>query len=439
MITETERILSLFAQDLDQSVEQQAYTQAKLAFLDVLFCQMVSRDNDKVKSLASYYGLGNTWEESFENEQAWKREQAALLTGLAAHFEDFDDVQANLRGHGSAVIYSALLSVASRTDTLSRLFDAYIKGLEFAAQIGKQVHPQHAERGYHSTATLGILGACFAIASFKKLSARQSSYLLSFAANQASGLLIQEGSDGKPLNAGLAASKAVQSYHLVTAGLESIYNPFVRNKGWQKAFGFDIDWQVIQKDWLQGPQILQPGLWFKKEAFCSAGTAAFDAAQQLVSQGIAFDAIEKVSCHFTQTGDLALMHQNPKTKLEGKFSAEYIVWLGLTKTSLSESDFSDQPVSAAFRKFALTFTREHDLTDFPPHQRPTKLEVTLKNQQKISVLIEDPKGSPNHPLTLADFDAKWQPVFKQSSTVLLDYLSTQAVTLSDFKQFLRGE
>lgn len=46
---------------------------------------------------------------------------------------------------------------------------AYVIGLEFAGRLGFQAQSQHVSKGYHSSGTLGSLGAAVAIGIFKGL------------------------------------------------------------------------------------------------------------------------------------------------------------------------------------------------------------------------------------------------------------------------------
>ena len=85
--------------------------------------------------------------------------QAALLNGFQAHLLDYDDVHADVRGHPSAVILSALfasidLTSADKIDG-RRFLTAYVIGIEIMARLGQALNPSHYIRGWHSTATLG--------------------------------------------------------------------------------------------------------------------------------------------------------------------------------------------------------------------------------------------------------------------------------------------
>lgn len=435
---ENEKILNLFFNKIPVHYKEDIYQESRFAFLDFLSCQISSRNLEKVKNISEFYSINNSWSESLTNQLSpFKKEIFALISGFAAHFEDLDDVQANFRGHPSSVIFPALLAVADRYTTFQNLFYSYASGLELISHIGKQVHPSHAMKGYHSTATLGIIGATFAICHLKKLNHKQTLDALSFALNQSSGLIVQEGSDGKPLNAGLAASKAIQSYHFVTCGLTSNPFPFASKAGWQKVFETSLDFSKMEEGWFNPPQILSPGIWYKNTPFCSAGTSIYEAARLAREKGVLIKNIESIICHFTETGDLPLTHKKPVTKLEGKFSAEYLVWLGLKKENVTRIDFEPTIVSNEFLLFNQKIRRLNDLEGYEPQQRPGKLEIFLNNGQRFEFRVDDPKGSPKNPLTNSDFSRKWQPQFQQPIEDIIN-LMKKDVKLLEFVRFLEG-
>lgn len=91
---------------------------------------------------------------------------AALLNGGAAHALDFDDVADQVYGHPSAVLVPALLALAeSEGRSGPELLAAYLVGFDVmvAVAAGMDVRA-HYGHGWHSTATIGALGATAAAA-----------------------------------------------------------------------------------------------------------------------------------------------------------------------------------------------------------------------------------------------------------------------------------
>ncbi len=111
---------------------------------------------------------------------------------FASHYLDFDDAQANLAGHFSTVLYSALLAVLEPTDTWHEFFRAYIIGAELEGIIGSLINPAHRTQGWHSTGTVGVIGAAAAIGALRGLHGESLAQLLSLAATQSAGMFFQK-------------------------------------------------------------------------------------------------------------------------------------------------------------------------------------------------------------------------------------------------------
>lgn len=146
--------------------------------------------------------------------------QAALFNGATSHALDYDDTHFAHIGHTSVVILSAVCAVAeAQGRTVKQLIEAAIVGSEAAIRIGEYFGRSHYQAGFHQTATSGAFGATLAIARLMELSPDQTIASIGLCASQASGLKAQFGSMGKPINAGLAASAAVQATSWAHAGV----------------------------------------------------------------------------------------------------------------------------------------------------------------------------------------------------------------------------
>ncbi|MFR1985100.1 MAG: MmgE/PrpD family protein, partial [Veillonella parvula] len=127
---------------------------ARIAFLDYLASLVPAESECAVQDLARFIG---------------PKSDKALYYGFASHYLDFDDAQANLAGHFSTVLYSALLAVLEPMDTWHEFFRAYIIGAELEGIIGSLINPAHRTQGWHSTGTVGVIGAAAAIGALRGL------------------------------------------------------------------------------------------------------------------------------------------------------------------------------------------------------------------------------------------------------------------------------
>ena len=293
--------------------------QAQKAFLDYLGAMTAAFDKEGVRSLERFLDLS-------------KASDKALYYGFASHYLDYDDAQANLQGHFSTVIYSALLAILNEEDSWADFLEAYVVGAELEGIFGYLINPSYRLQGWHPTATVGPMGAAAAIGKLRGLRGEDLASLLSLAATQSSGLALQSGSDGKPLHAGLAARNALWAYELLrNTTLKAALNPFDPQEGWFKvAANRIIQEGDFAKDWLKPGQIISPGLWTKEHPYCSAGISGESCAKALYDRwqkdfqvdldanqtkgnqaGSIWNSVEKVDIHLPPGAAKGMHYRQP--------------------------------------------------------------------------------------------------------------------------------
>ena len=187
-----------------------ATQRARVAVQDTVACMLAGSSKSVTQRVAqSIEGLGSgpcTTVSGASLAAPW----AAMLNGTAAHALDFDDYDFPAASHPSAVLVPAAFALAEELGASGAdVLDAYVVGYETMACIGKSVNMAHYERGWHSTATLGALGATAACARLMKLDTDNCASALSIATSLAAGFKAQFGTMTKPLHAGLAAKNGV--------------------------------------------------------------------------------------------------------------------------------------------------------------------------------------------------------------------------------------
>ena len=135
-----------------------------------------------------------------------------------------------------------------------------------------------------------------------------------------------------------------------------------------------------------------------------------------------------------EDGDRALTHRTPQNGIEGKFSIEYITWLGLIKGKVDYSDFSENTVDQAFHQFRNLITRKNDLKA-SSEKRTICLEIITK-EETYSFLVEDPKGSPANPLLEDDIFEKASQLSHGKLDVLFKIKERETLTLGEIKKLL---
>ena len=452
-----------------------------IAFLDYLASLAPAEEEQAVQDLARFIGadqnkavkqdtLANV--DGYESNSTVKRADKALYYGFASHYLDFDDAQANLAGHFSTVLYSALLAVLEPTDTWNEFLRAYIIGAELEGIIGFLINPEHRTQGWHSTGTVGVIGAAAAIGALRGLHGESLAQLLSLAATQSAGMFFQSGTDGKPLHAGLAARNGVWAYELLQhTSLQTSTKPFEPERGWFKTIGnITVTSNDIASRWLAPGQLIDPGLWMKVHPYCSAAICGAEAAEIVAHRLYTsssyvskhnylspdaeeqdqcrlcathvfslWEDIDRVTVHFPPGADAALRYTTPSTGREGQFSIEYIVYQVLAYGAVQDELFKIDTIDQEVRDCMSRIERVYDLPKVSQSERITKVTVTLKNGDTFTETVNNPKGSPNNPLNLEDIRIKLGLTLetKQIDRVIEAFTNTDEV--EPFLRTLRGE
>ncbi|MBN6066202.1 MmgE/PrpD family protein [Aggregatibacter actinomycetemcomitans] len=367
--------------------------------------------------------------------------QAALFNGFQAHLLDYDDVHADVRGHPSAVILSALFASIDLTESAPidsrRFLSAYIIGVEVMARFGKALNPSHYLHGWHSTATLGGIAAACALCYLHEYPFFASAPAL--AATQASGLRLLFGTPIKALHAGIAAQGAIQSVEWLKCGLTAEQDIFDEQLGFFAVFG-EKNTALDLGNWGETWQISQ--LWFKTYPYCSAAAGVAEAAvnirQQLATPAQVED-IEDIQLIFHPKTDAALRYRTPKTRAEGRFSAEYVVANTLHRVPLDFQHFAVTEVSPEIQQFMAKIHRTY--APSPENPRAVAIKVRLKNQTFLEAHVAYPKGSPQNPYSADALQNKLFTALNHDETghVLLAQIQRlkQGVSMQAFIQFLR--
>lgn len=269
-------------------------------------------------------------------------EQAALLNGAMSHALDFDDVNFAMGGHPTVPIAPAVLALAEhRKLDGRRLVEAFAAGFETECRIGRLIGRTHYQRGWHTTATVGAIGAAAAASNMLRLDAATTAHALGIAATQAAGLKSVFGTMCKPLHPGRAAAIGLQAARLAQRGFTS--NPAILDveQGFTATQSEDPNPGAALAD--------PPGGWylpqtlFKYHAACYLTHSSIEASSMLRREfALQADAIRKVTLSVDE-GHLRVCNiEKPRTGLEVKFSLRATSALALLgENTASDATYTD--------------------------------------------------------------------------------------------------
>lgn len=391
---------------MDSLTRPETLRAAKAGVVDYLASTMMGRrepEIEKVLAWARAQGVCNGGTPALGHPDRFAPAQLAFVNAMQAHVLDIDDVHPAVRGHPSAVVLSALFAVVTEDSDGADFLSAYVAGVEVMATFGRLLNPGHYQRGWHSTATIGALGAAAAVARFRQLDTRSIAMAMSLASSQSCGMRLQFGTTAKPLQAAMAARTGVTSVEWVIAGLTA--NPdFLETKlGYLALHEVATDAEHLFSSWHEPWAITDPGLWFKRYPFCGAAMSGAEAAEILVTDPrYRRDDVVAVEAAFPDGADAALVYRHPGTGEQGRFSIEYIVACVLDGLPLTIESFSRTPI-APERTRTMGLVRRTTMSSDParppqPDTRPTTLTITLKDGTLLTSTITTPLGSAARPL-----------------------------------------
>lgn len=339
---------------------------------------------------------------------------AALVNGTASHALDYDDVVDALYGHPSAAMFPALLAVAESEGAPGReLLEAYTVGFQVicAVAAGLPIR-KHYSHGWHSTATVGVLGATAGLARLLRLDATQARNALGMAASMASGSRQNFGTMTKPLHPGLAGRSAITAARLAQNGFTADVDQLEGRIGYFAMFGVDSDLGAVERALDAGWALREEGVNVKKYACCYNTHRAADATLA-VAPDVDVARIEGAIELTIEPGGLdPLIHHRPTTGLEGKFSGEYVVAAGLLDRHVALDTFTDEAVARPEAQELLRRVVVVESPEPPVGNRQWDFSyATLQlvtGGRRIEHRVDVPKGDARAPLDDGEIAAKFR-------------------------------
>ena len=345
--------------------------------------------------------------------------QAALANAVAGHAWDLDDWEEPANTHPTVVLLPALLAAAHlRSASGTALLTAYAVGAELIMRLGQALSLDHYARGFHSTATLGTLGAAAAVARLRELDEDATAHALGLAASQATGYTVQFGTNAKPLQAGFAARNGVECALLAAQGVTSAPDTLFHPRGLSGLMGaHDPNRIAAAMTRLGQPWALAEfGLILKPWPSCGYTHRLMTAAQDLrTALADRLDQITAISAEMPDFHYAILPFDRPRTRAQALFSAPACIAQTLVTGTLTLADsaagFWQAPQVA--RLIPLTSVTAapalNPALNYDPDQ-PDILRVTLSDGTVLETTCAAPLGHPANPMDAAALAAKFHTI-----------------------------
>jgi 2-methylcitrate dehydratase PrpD len=336
--------------------------------------------------------------------------EAAMINALLAHSDETDDSHAGSESHpGSAVVPAAFAAGeqfgCNGTAFLRAVALGYDIGPRFGAALGKIEYMVESHRSTHALS--GLFGAAAAAGSVATLDARQMRWLLSYTAQQASGLAswqrdvdhIEKAFDFS----GMAARNGVTAALLVKAGATGVDDVLAGNDNFFQAFAPLHDPSVVIDGLGTRYEVVNTNI--KKWTVGSPIQAPLDALQSLMQEHhFTADQVKAVTVRVA-AGEAAIVDN----RLMPDICLQYMLAVMLVDGTASFASAHDvarmQDPKVLKQRAKITLIHDNDLQKLMP-ARVAVVEVALNDGTSFSRRVASVKGTAQNPMSHDELVAK---------------------------------
>lgn len=328
---------------------------------------------------------------------------AALVNGTAAHTAEVDDIFRDGVYHpGAPTVAAALAAAQDRGESGAALLSAIVAGIEISTRVAARIQPAHY-RYWHTTGTVGTIGAAAAVGALLKLDAEPLAHAVANATTMAAGLqqAFRSEAMSKPLHAGHAAEAGALAALAAGAGFTGALDILDGAAGFGAAMSDGPDWTAVFDD--LGEVFHTTAITVKNHACCGHTFAAIDGALELRARhGIAAQDVARIDVSTYRTAIEVAGNPAPSTEFEAKFSIPYCVAVALDTGSARLAAFDDSVRADSGLRDLTARVALHDDAELSaafPGQRGARVRIELRDGAMHETTMPTRKGDPDFPLT----------------------------------------
>jgi len=339
---------------------------------------------------------------------------AALVNGTAGHAMDWDDTQLSttpdrtfgLLTHPTIPPLAASLAAAEVAGGISGsdFLTAFLTGFEVECKIAESIRPEHYEKGFHSSGTVGTFGAAVAVAKLIGLDRMQLRYLLAMTASMASGIRANFGTMTKPLHVGRAAQNGLTAALLAQGGFEADPAGLDGPWGFFEVFGRGVDEERIIGKLGNPYSIVEPGVSVKPYPCGSLTHPSMDAMRAIVvANDLKPDDIREVVLYAGNNILNPIRYTTAENELQAKFCMPFLLAAVVISRKAGVQQFTrafvqSPEVRALMQKIRSQFDPVIEAKGYDKMR--SRVEVTLQDGRRIVRDADDRyRGGPENPLS----------------------------------------
>jgi 2-methylcitrate dehydratase PrpD len=388
----------------------------KNLLLDALACALAGQQGEEthqIEALAS--GLAQSKESSIIGGDHLSLAGATLLNGYLITAVTMCDIHRPTLTHITPEVVPPALAIAERDSLSGRdLLVALAVGCETTARIGIGIdYPAFRDRGFHGPGVFGPFGAAAAAGRLLGFDPETMAAAFGLAGSQAAGTFAAwktptvkfhqcRGALSGLMAALLAQQRFVATHQFLTAPDGGLYNSYSNGGRPEAAIeGLGSRWELEQ---------IGLRLWPSASTIQGMITAMFNLVEK---HGLSPDRTRKLRISMGKTAfDMHGGFSNYKGKFEALLSAHYAASVILHDRGLSLAQFEparyNDPMLVRFAADQVEVRPDPTLVGVQ-----ALVEAETVDGSTIAVRCNDPKGSPEDPLSRADVERKFRTYAKE--------------------------
>lgn len=328
------------------------------------------------------------------------RANAALVNATAADWDELDEGYRPATCHGGLYALPAAMAEAEASGAdVAQVLRAVVAGYEVSTAHARLYRPT-ASLVLHPHAVFSCLGAASAVAGIRKLESGSFQQVIQVAATMSLAGPYQHALDGHEVRNAWAGAGALLGFAAVDLASAGVLGS--TDSAYESLHG-GLGYQVSQDELLYGIQgwAIEHG-YHKAYPCCQYAHSSVEATLSIVDRdlvGCDTEDIEEIVVEVHPLG-FALANRSPQTSLGGKFSVPHAVATVIAHRNAGLPAFAhdalfDERVDALRQRVRL-LPIQGDL--HPPHDRPAKVTVRMKNGTEFTEECLSAIGGPDRPL-----------------------------------------
>ena len=336
-------------------------------------------------------------------------ENAALANGMLAHADETDDSHAPSLTHPGCGVVPAALAMAEREELDGKaLLRALALGYDVSSRLTMALDAYEFREDGHSTHSFGpMFGAAAAAGALAGLGYDQTRHLLSYTAQQASGVScwmrdpehVEKAFDfgGMPARNGVAAAA------MVAHGFTAVEDVFSGERNFFVAYGRDPNPSELVRELGSTYEIMNTNI--KRWSVGSPIQAPLDALLELIREHrITADDVERAVVRVSNEGAYTVDNRDmPDICMQHLCAVMLIDGIVTFESSHDEPRMHDPRVLAVRKRVKLF--GDDDLSRALP-SRQGIVELELKDERRLRSHVEEVRGTAENPMTRVEVDEK---------------------------------